>query len=562
MKLIKFLLVIFLWLFTQVQIDAQTNMDSFERAIKKSNIDTIKILLSAQLAKEYTHSYPKKARQLADYTLKLSKKIKFYKGVGLGEEALGSLDLLDGDYLNGYERFYNALSIYKKMNFKKEIPTCLNNIAVMYYYQGYLDKALENYLSALKLSKELKNTKLEATCLNNVGIVFYAQNQTSKSITYYEEALKIYKKINFKDGIAESYNFLGWSYSKDKKYQQALLYFLEATKIFEKQSDKLQFSRNLSSISDLYLKQNNYNLALSYALKSLSINKQLGYKYGIASTLDVIARIYEKSKNYDKAIYYGKEALSLFTIIDNKEGIRENSLILFSAYKEKEDLNSALKYLELSMAMKDSVLGVEKMKMINNLEIKYALKEKQVEIELLQKDQKLNEAALEKKNLEKKFLLSGIIFLATISILFSIGLYYNRKLYNVQKNQAQEIIEKSLELESQKNEIEKKNEKLNALNNLLDEKVKKRTKALLHQNQRLLQYHFINSHKLRAPLASILGLVNLLKSKSINDLDQDVVDYLLIAANRLDSIIHDIQETLDHAEYSEESSEFEINETG
>jgi len=560
MKYLKSFAVILFWLFNLINTHAQLKIDSLNKELLKTKSDYKKVEISAELAKEYTHSDAKKARMISESALVLSKKIKFMKGVGLCEEALSSLDLLQGNYSKGYERAYNAYTIFSKLDDRKEMASCLNYIAIMYYYQGYLDKALENYLDALKLSREVKNQKLEATCLNNVGIIFYTQNEILKSINYYEQALKIYQVINFPDGVAESYNYIGWSYSKDKKYDKALVFFSKANKIFNAQHNKLQYSRNLNSISDLYEKQNNYKMALEFALQSLKIKKELDYKHEIASSLDGIATIHVKLKNYDQAILFGKEALSIFQFLDNKEGVRENGLILFAAYKGKNDLSNALKYYELSMSMKDSILGVEKMKMINNLETKYALKEKQVEIELLQKDQKLNETELEKKNLEKKFLLSGIVFLASISILFSIGLYYNRKLYNVQKHQAKEIIEKSLEVENQKNEIEKKNEKLNTLNNLLDEKVKKRTKALLHQNQRLLQYHFINSHKLRAPLASILGLVNLLKSKTVNDLDQEVVDYLLIAANRLDNIIHDIQETLDHAEYSEESSEIEINE--
>ena len=475
------------------------------------------------------------------------------KGVAICEKALSYLDLLQGNYTSSYERSLLAYNIFDKLNDKESKAGCLNDIAVIFYYQGYLDKALENYFSALKISKEVKNKQLEGTCLNNVGIIFYAQNQNTKSISYYEQALKIFIEINFQDGIAETYNYLGWSYSKNKKYNIAINYFFKANKIFYSQNDKLQLSRNLNSISDLYEKQGDHSKAYEYALKSLTIKKEMGYKHEIASTLDGIANIQIKFNNFDLAIIYGKEAINYFTEINNKEGIRESSYTLFKAYKGKNDLVNALKYYELSVAMKDSVLGVEKMKTINSLETKYALKEKQNEIELLQKDQKLNEAALEKKNLERKFLLSGIAFLTLLSLLFLIGFYYMRKLYTVQKSQAKEIIEKS-------HEIEKKNNELYALNFLLDEKVKNRTRALLQQNQRLIQYHFINSHKLRAPLASILGLVSLLKTKSIEELDQEIVDYLLVAANRLDNIIHDIQETLDNAEYAEEPNEMEINE--
>lgn len=68
-------------------------------------------------------------------------------------------------------------------------------------------------------------------------------------------------------------------------------------------------------------------------------------------------------------------------------------------------------------------------------------------------------------------------------------------------------------------------------------------KAIETQNQKLREISWIQSHFVRAPLARILGLAQL-----INDLkdepneQQELLDYLLLSANELDDVIREITE--------------------
>lgn len=92
------------------------------------------------------------------------------------------------------------------------------------------------------------------------------------------------------------------------------------------------------------------------------------------------------------------------------------------------------------------------------------------------------------------------ISIAYISYKFSKNVQHtNRKVTLQQK----EILTQSEELQSL-------NESLKALNNHLEDAVMERTKELQLKNEKLAEYTFINGHQLRAPVATMLGLCNLL----------------------------------------------------
>ena len=98
------------------------------------------------------------------------------------------------------------------------------------------------------------------------------------------------------------------------------------------------------------------------------------------------------------------------------------------------------------------------------------------------------------------YALIHFISIAYISYRFSKSVQIvNRKVTNQQK-----------EILTQSEELQALNESLKSLNNHLEDKVMERTEELQLKNEKLAEYTFINGHQLRAPVATMLGLCNLL----------------------------------------------------
>lgn len=103
----------------------------------------------------------------------------------------------------------------------------------------------------------------------------------------------------------------------------------------------------------------------------------------------------------------------------------------------------------------------------------------------------------------------------------------------------------NLELQQQYQNVEEKNEKIQEINNRLEEMVVYRTKHIAKQKERLLQYAFFNSHKLRAPLANIRGAVELIKMNNLTKEDlYSIIDTLDAEVKRLDNEVQEAQEVI------------------
>lgn len=90
------------------------------------------------------------------------------------------------------------------------------------------------------------------------------------------------------------------------------------------------------------------------------------------------------------------------------------------------------------------------------------------------------------------------------------------------------------------------NDELKSLNKHLEARIQERTAQLEVQNQRIAEYTFINAHKLRAPVASILGLINLFQKASVDEKDQ-IAFHLQKCGQQLDQMIRELTLSLEEA---------------
>jgi signal transduction histidine kinase len=114
-----------------------------------------------------------------------------------------------------------------------------------------------------------------------------------------------------------------------------------------------------------------------------------------------------------------------------------------------------------------------------------------------------------------------------------------------------EVQNKNEELRASEEELQASSEELKQINENLNNVVKFRTQTIIDQNQKLINHAFINAHKVRSPLARILGLVNLMRYEpTINGSNQDLLHRLGDSADELNEILKEVRTNLDEAELS------------
>jgi PAS domain S-box-containing protein len=77
-----------------------------------------------------------------------------------------------------------------------------------------------------------------------------------------------------------------------------------------------------------------------------------------------------------------------------------------------------------------------------------------------------------------------------------------------------------------------------------EEERNKLIQELTNQNLDLQQFAYITSHNLRAPIANIMGLVNLYRPGNQPDFNQQIISNLSESALNLDTVVHDLNELM------------------
>jgi signal transduction histidine kinase len=104
------------------------------------------------------------------------------------------------------------------------------------------------------------------------------------------------------------------------------------------------------------------------------------------------------------------------------------------------------------------------------------------------------------------------------------------------------------EIKLRNHEILAQAEEINGINENLENIVRERTAELEKKNKALEEYAFINAHKLRSPVASILGLINLMKKVQTTDQGKDVLEHLEISAEKLDDVVTSITKAIERGD--------------
>ncbi|NMM47341.1 ligand-binding sensor domain-containing protein [Marinigracilibium pacificum] len=162
---------------------------------------------------------------------------------------------------------------------------------------------------------------------------------------------------------------------------------------------------------------------------------------------------------------------------------------------------------------------------------------------------------------EKLIYRPWFIFLC-ISILLMGAILFNR-IRNINLEKRANLLEEAIrqrtdEISRQNKDILQKNKELYRqrkelieLKDSLEDRVQNRTKDLekknkdlKYKNEQLEQFSYISSHNLKGPLASMKGLMNLLKVTDDNN-EEEILDKLNLSIEKLDSIVTDLSKIID-----------------
>jgi tetratricopeptide (TPR) repeat protein len=486
------ILLIFLKSFFATYGLAQTSpVDSLEKKLKYTTIDTVKIKLHLKIAEYLSATQTEKALQNAQKALEIARKNRIIAREVESMLMIGNLFFQQNKPEKSFQQALNALKIAEKARDSTLINDCLVVMSNYYLGQNNYKKSIENLQKALNyFKKQQLGQKIINTALS-LGNVYYQNNQLPEAQQNYELALQYTRQTKNYRSLAMCLGNLGNVYDQLKDYPRAIAYYQEALASYRQRKAKFATAWMLGNLGATYYNQKDY----ANAEKHLAEGRILAQE---TKALEWLLHNYEYSAKLAEA---------------------------------RQDYRTAFDFQKQYQVIKDSIFNDRKSQQINELQTRFETEKKEQENQALKKEQTLNNQIIRNQNFYN-YLIFSLLVLVSLIALF---LYWARRQVNRQKDL----------LLDQKEEILQQKEEIEGINEILEQKVLERTNHLLAKNQQLTQYNFINSHKLRAPLARILGLIALFQQNQEALKITEFINLLEISAKALDKIIHEINALLE-----------------
>jgi serine phosphatase RsbU (regulator of sigma subunit)/Tfp pilus assembly protein PilF len=410
------------------------------------------------------------AKYYAGLTGKISKEIEFMKGramesllmarilrhEGMFENALQKLnvayeqneiagdDLLKVKILNEFgsvhrrmgnnnqalESHNKAFEIIQDLGYDDELTTTLTFLGIINDVIGNYDEALRYHHRALELNKKLAHTRGIAASVHNIGILYQKIAKYDQALEYYTRALEYWKELGNKNGLSSTLNSLGAVNELMGNYNEALKYYKEALIIFEESGSKFSISIAKHNIGSINIYLGNYNEAIKSLQEAINLRKSIGDKNGTASSLIVLSEAYNKTGKSDDAVSTAKMGRELAIEAGSLSTIREAHGVLSEIYESRGFYKEALAEYKDYKAAHDSMFNIDSQQAIADMQEKYKSDEQKQQIELLKKENEI-------QNLYNSFLIAGLLLVFFILILLFISYRLKQKVANLRMEAAE-----------------------------------------------------------------------------------------------------------------------------
>ncbi len=298
------------------------------------------------------------------------------------------------------------------------------------YYMGFsnqrmgnMEKAIDYNMRAYEVSQSLQRLDLQSSILNNIGNVYMVNDEDSVAAVYFEKSIEIEKKLgdSRRSQLAVRLGNVSTAYMKLGRCEDAISAAEEGLRIDKEIGRPNKIAIRLNQLGDVYVACGRQQDAIQCEREAYSYFEKSGSKYGMSIVLHSLGKMYEQDSNIDSSLFYFHKSLECAEIIDNKLLIQEISKSLYNIYK---DINPrlAIDYYEQYVNIKDSIFNEKNQKMLNDFQVRYSTREKDLEIELYKRDNQYHENVLRLTML--------LIFLLIITIILLIRNGLSRKRRN------------------------------------------------------------------------------------------------------------------------------------
>ncbi len=500
-------LSVLLGVFSCFAVSAQADLpDSIQPFLKSTPKDSTYVIQLNAITFNYLKSNPSIARLLANQSIDISQEINFSKGYARALDLTGSSYWVVGDYESALNYYQISARESGAIHDTISLARAYHNMGEVYKKIGDYTKSIELLTTSLEWNKRSKSPY--AIALYNIGEDYLLMGRLKDAIDSFNKAISQALIENDTRTLAYVYQGFGIVRLKEGESFQALAYLTKAEKLWKSQQELRSLVQTYQTFTEAYVAIGEYGKAQTYIDQAKQIATEIQAADLQISNYDTEAKLYMAQGDYKKAV-------SVLT-----------------------------KY----SAVKDSVYNFKKTEQIARLQTLFDTESRDIENQLLKNEQ--SEKA-EQIKFQQLLILAISVGLA-VALFMAWALFRQRKqilvVNELLKERNSEVQQQKEEIDSQAKKLISLNEQLQNMNRSLEERIEERTHLLRTQNEKLASYAHANAHHLRAPIVSILGLLNLIEKIQLPPEDQVLIRHLQKCGQDLDRITRSISRDLEKEE--------------
>lgn len=417
-----------------------------------------------------------------------------------------------------------ALELSKKSNYLNGIAEAYRIIGIGKSYQNDSESAIESYLNSLSYFQKKGNREGEAKVNNNIGNL-YISIDFDRSLEYFQKSLKLAQELELKGLIAGLNLNIGTVYQKKQLYNQALTSYQTSFKNFSEIENSTGITQCLQNIGVAYFNLSETTEAEKYLKQAIQKAKENDLNFVVAGSNLTLSSIYIGKGDFDAAQKAISEGITYSKIINDSRLVYDYTFTRFELENRRKNYQAALGYLK-------QIYTQDSLSYKNNESVKLTLRDKQYR-------QQARQLENDRIILEQKYALT--LFWASTAVaalaIFAIFLLIRNNRKSAQTNK--QLVQLNKEVSQQKEDLDR-------INHSLEEIIDERTLDLKIKNNKLSEYSSHLSHQIRAPVATIKGLL-ILETDNLID-HEELVEQLQICVQDIDTKILNINENLNNNE--------------
>lgn len=245
---------------------------------------------------------------------------------------------LQFEYRRAMEYLLDALVRSEEINFKAQIARCQINLGSIYAQLYNHVEASKKYEDVLRKFDKLLETSTKVVLFNNLGNINFQQGEIDLALQNYSKANVLANESNYKEMVPHTLAQIAKCYISKKDFQTAAVHTTEAANFFEEKPILSGWPIHLINEGTIEQFHQNEEKAIDKIKKSLQVAKKRKDRNTEIEALALLAEMNKKNGNLDAAFEYLNQYVESSRNFElNKQSLQVLDLEISFALKDKQN---------------------------------------------------------------------------------------------------------------------------------------------------------------------------------------------------------------------------------